>query len=193
MRRIFLLFCFLVVAIINVSFAFTEVVSSEKNEKIIIMGDIAGALVSGGYLVPRVRIVSQQKLIGFGGEAISFYGINQKDFYLLVMGLIKLGWFHLGMGGSVMARVPQLSKEQSDIWASNLGKIYPAVSLGINVPIWKIGPGKLGLNSSLDAFFSAFPVKENVQNIGEAILIPFVFTLLNMVKLTAGISYTIDF
>ncbi len=189
MRRIFVFLFFVGITTIIVSFASAEPAASGKNVKVTIMGDGAVAMISGGYLVPGVRIVYQPKLLGAGGEVMSFYGQGQ-DFYLLALGLVKLGWFHLGLGASMMVKLPQY---QPNDWSSDLNKSEPAVSLGVNVPVWKIGPGRLGMNVSLDAFLSAFPMSDNVQNLGQALIEPVIFALFSAVKLTGGLSYVIAF
>jgi len=170
------------------------------------------------YLVPGVRIVYQPKFLGAGGEIVSFYGQKQ-DFYLLAFGLVKLGWFHLGLGGSMMVKLPQ---DQQEIWTSMLlDRLLPAVSLGVNSPIWKLGPGRLELNASLDAFMSAFPIstefalnpppnfEQNLKQnppqafwqaistgIGTGIgagIGRFFYAFFSTFKLTGGLSYVIAF
>ncbi|NOY08524.1 MAG: hypothetical protein GXP33_06755 [Spirochaetes bacterium] len=194
MRKVLISLFFIGMTTFVVSSASAEPAASGKNVKVTIMGDSDVALISGIYLVPGVRIVYQPKLLGAGGEVMSFYGTGQKDLYLLAVGLVKLGWFHLGLGGSMMVKLPQVPQDQSNDWTSDLGKLMPAVSLGVNVPVWKIGPGRLGFNASLDAFFSAVPVSDNVQNFSQALGAIFeavLFTELNIVKLTGGLSYVI--
>ncbi len=186
MRRVLFFLFFIGIITVNVSFASAEPAASGKSVKVTIIGDGAFALVSGDYLVPGVRIVYQPKLLGAGGEIVSFYG-QQQDFYLSALGLVKLGWFHLGLGVSMMVKLP---RDNPDLWTSDLDKLMPAVSLGVNAPVWKIGPGRLGFNASLDAFLSTFPMPDNL-NLAGAIGVPILFALMSAVKLTGGLSYVI--
>lgn len=156
------------------------------------------------YLVPTFACTVQPDPNGFGmGAELKLADGLLGDTYLAGLLLFKFGYIDFGVGVSsrlVGTADPSLSYTDDSLVA--------ACRLGITGPIWTVGPGKLGLNASLDFLATEYSPNEfkmpSVTNLGEGmvwgIMLP-VYLLgyalgefgLATVKLSAGLNYTLDF
>ena len=149
------------------------------------------------YLVPTVACTVQPDPNGFGmGAELKLPVGLLGDKYLAAMLLFKFGYLDFGVG--VSSRLagttdPSVSYE----WGvSQVGTLR----LGITGPIWKAGPGKLGLNVSLDFLATEYSPtnweEEGLSGLEIVLLLPYLLGVEGIRafgKLSIGVNYTLDF
>jgi len=155
--------------------------------------------IQGAFLTPSIALTWQPGLVGAGAEVKVPIGLSLGDRYVEAMALLKLGWFDLGAGVSAML-VPPTGDTTDLTYPVSPGGLLFAARVGLTAPLLSLGPGKLGLDVSLDAFatetrLTQAPAPSSLGDlIGQIIVYPFVWLFdmaLNSVKLSAGVSYTI--
>jgi hypothetical protein len=97
--------------------------------------------------------------LGIGAELGINQGLTYQDLHATGFIFVKLGWFYLGGGISYELKDSVLPENSEyDTFAYPTDPINPAFTTGLNIPIFKIGPGKLGLCSSLDWYVTDEPI-----------------------------------
>jgi hypothetical protein len=150
-----------------------------------------GSSIATQYLSVHPAFVWKPSFFGLGIGVKNFLGLNYADIYMAPYARIELSWFYLGGGASLSVKGPY---DPTGIVID-----VPTVSLfattGLAVPIIPLGPGKLGLDISLDFFISSIEV-DDPDSIEEALFVtPFAVglaTILTMPKLTAGVHYVVS-
>ena len=155
--------------------------------------------LGGDFLNLGVRGVYQPRLWGAGLELRFPWSASRGDSYALLSAMVLLGWFDLGVGASVMMTAPRPS---SYVVSSG---ILPSATMGMLIPGFKVGPGRLGLNASLDFFITAFPMSLGASafsyalthpgpSLGSQVFGPGMAAVLAeataLVKLTVGLNYS---
>jgi hypothetical protein len=145
------------------------------------------ASIVGIYVTPTVGFFWQPKVFGLGVEGRYLIGTTYGDMYLVGFGILKLWWLYAGVG-------VELPVSMGALGTMTESQLLPAVTLGLNAPIVKLGPGKLGINASTDFIITATAVDTSADSLGEAIgnVVGAAFILiLGGVKVDLGVTYSI--
>jgi hypothetical protein len=149
------------------------------------------------YLVPTVAITIQPEPsgLGVGGELALPVG-PRGDRYMAVMAILKIGMLDIGAGFSTRL----VGTADPSLFYPKTPQMF-AGRLGITWPIWTIGPGRLGLNASVDWLFTEYlPTKYPApKTFGDILTYIFILPALGgaeaikaCAKVSAGMNYTID-
>jgi hypothetical protein len=144
--------------------------------------DLTACLFSA-YATPAVSLVWQPKILGIGAEARGLIGLADGDVYLVALGLVKVWWFYAGVGIDL-----PVSYGSTGMSISSDG-LLPAITLGLDAPLWQIGPGKLGINAGVDFILTAIAA-DSEDPFGAAIG-SLIMTVYGSVKADIGITYSI--
>jgi hypothetical protein len=142
--------------------------------------DVSACLFSV-YAMPAVSLVWQPKLFGLGVEARYLASLDDLGSYFVAMGLVKLGWFYAGFGVDMLTAFPNSSSMEPTV----------AMSLGLDAPLIQLGPGKLGVNASLD-LTPTIEIYESDDALA-AIFMTIMEIVYGMVKVSGGVTYSIPF
>jgi hypothetical protein len=153
------------------------------------------------YLVPTVAFTVGPPEFQFGAEVKLPVGLRG-DKYLAAMLLLKFRYADFGVGVSTRL-----------VGTADSSLAYPdapqsfTCRMGINWPIWTIGPGKLGLNTSVEWLSTEYAPSEynppTATSLEEGMLgffiIPFYAigwaigeAIKEGAKLSVGVNYTLD-
>lgn len=135
--------------------------------------------VPAAYVTPEISFTWQPGLFGLAVEGRCLIGLEYQDVYLVGFGLVKLGWLYVGVGyESPIALAPGATVQS-----------MPALTAGLDIPIFTLGPGKLGLNISADWILTVIPAES--ENAFGAAIGTILLTLIGSVKASAGVLYSI--
>ncbi len=121
-----------------------------------------GASIYEAWLIPAFQAdFMLLPWLGVGGELKGYYGFKFHGMYLAAMAHARLGPFYLGGGASTYLKHGALDATTSTEWDGityavmdgqdpNGFVILPALTAGLILPIFKVGPGRLGINTALD-------------------------------------------
>ncbi len=177
--------------------ACSVVVSAQEEEEndgnFELKGSISlGSSIATQYVSVHPAFVWKPSFFGIGIGVKSFLGLNYADIYAAPYGRIELSWFYIGAGASLSVKGPF---DPAGIVIDVPTASFFATA-GLAAPIIPLGPGKLGLDISLDFFISSIEV-DDPESIEEALFVtPFAVGLaaiLTMPKLTAGVHYVVSF
>ena len=144
---------------------------------------MAGVCIGAVYAVPSIGLTWQPGLWGLGLEVRGLTNPAQPDFYLVPFLEGRIGWFFLGLG----LDLPLVLGGGA---ASSSGPI-PAATLGLDLPVVAMGPGKLGLSLSADAILTLISgASSGGTPIGDAFG-TILLTLFGSAKMTAGLHYSV--
>lgn len=149
-----------------------------------------GSSLATQYLSLNPAFLWKPDFFGAGLGVKNFLGLNYGDIYIAPYLRSEFGWFYLGGGWTFPVKGP-----------GDVGNVVEVPSsffatLGLAAPIVDLGPGKLGVDISIDGFVSSIEV-DDPKSIEEALLVtPFVAgmgVVLTIPKINAGVMYVIDF
>jgi hypothetical protein len=164
MKKILVL---LVLAALTAAPAFSEV-----GLKMFMKGEAAAdTAFIDWFIVPAVGFAYQPGLLGAGVELKAYYG-PRSDGYFVALGELRIWWFYLGAGISFAEFYP------SGPYVAPEG-VNLAATLGLDLPVIKLGPGSLIVNVGLDTVFTALPAGV-------------VSTFLSSGKVTLGLGYRFE-
>jgi len=186
--RTVMLFCLLVVGTLG----WTE---ENKGTGLVLTGRVMGSIAcsplivasegNGLYITPSLSLDWRSDAFGIGLEVRGLTSPTAQDFYLLAFLVARTGWFFFGGG----FEIPLVSAVQ--ITNSMGNSLLPALTLGMDIPIVPIGPGKLGLTASVDLIYTYISI-EGSSAAGDVIL-TILNTVYGIMKATAGLNYSIPF
>ena len=130
-------------------------------------------------------------LLGAGAGVKAYRGLGHDGFYVGPYGRIELGWFYLGAGPFFLLRQPS-----GDDWVQVDGGTSFIGLAGIQVPLARLGPGQLALDTGID--FSVTPSKliesESDSFVGAligSIVATIVGAAANSLKANVGLAYSL--
>lgn len=154
-------------------------------------GDVSGGgvlSIGGIHLSAKTSLSYQPGLIGIGGGVKGFYGFTLNDLYLAPFIKVDLGSLYLGAGGLFMLTE---EREGTATPIPEVGQIaLPFVTLGLAAPLGGEGPGRLGMDVSID--FAPTAIESDAENLGEA-LGSAIVAALGSFKLSLGLLYSFKF
>jgi len=108
--------------------------------------------------------------LGVGAEAGIHSGLTYQDLHSTGYLFLKLGGFYIGGGVSLEMADSMLPADSEYDTFSTIEMFHPAVTMGLLIPIIQLGPGKLGVNLSLDWFVTDIPIYYLEQEEDESII-----------------------
>jgi hypothetical protein len=141
--------------------------------------DVETSMALIGQVVPGVSVTWQPGTFGFGAEVDLPVDLAQGSTYINALVLGTIGWFRIGLGFSAMVFPP----------ASGGPYIFPEspariLKVGLAIPGWKAGPGKIGV----DVFAAVFETVTPGSGLGGSLL-----SAQNMFKVGIGVHYSVGF
>ncbi len=140
-------------------------------------------------------------LPALGGGAKIQFGMAYADIYAAPYLGAELGWVYLHGGFNFLVKGPDPAASANGFVVPQTGEdgdmFLPYLALGIAPPLFKAGPGSLGLDIGLAIAPSASPVEiqDGADNILGDILATMLGTVFgavfNLIKLGLSLSYTI--
>jgi hypothetical protein len=135
--------------------------------------------------------------MSIGGELDYYAGLSHLDMYLCGYVLTKWWYFYAGPGIVFKVREARLYVGTQ---YTNFAYLDPPVSIaatvGANVPLFELGPGRLGFDGSIDWFPTDLPSSLNNPNPVAAYFASMGQGVLGFAagfKLFAEVSYTVRF
>jgi len=139
------------------------------------------------YVVPNVSFTWQPGRIGVGVDLRSLVGLRDGDVYGLACVDARIGrFFYIGGGLCV-----PISYGDSGA-ASSSESVTPALTLGFDIPIISIGPGKLGINAGMD-YLITWDTLTNDNDLGAALGNAIWAPTYGAIKADIGLIYSLSF
>lgn len=130
-------------------------------------------------------------IFGIGAGVKSHFGIGHDAFYLGPYVRGEIGWFYLGLGPLILLQQPSGSE-----WARLDDGVSVIVPSGFQIPLVRVGPGRLGVDLGLDFSLTTTRVltTESDSVIGTIIgtIVATTFgAVMNSFKANAGLFYSV--
>jgi len=155
-----------------------------KGTGLTVTGKAMGSFTIGAaYLTPSIGVAWQPDLWGIGLEVRGLINPVQGDWYLIPFLEGRVGWFFLGAG-------LDLPMGYGSTGGSSSSGLLPAATLGLDIPIVQVGPGKLGASFSADAILTVITATSSDSSLGNAIG-TILLTIYGTVKVSGGLNYAI--
>ncbi len=189
-RLIFILLC--------LSFAAFSFGESEKGLRV-------DAEIGASFSLFSTYVTAHPKLmydLGFpavGAGVGAYFGTTFSDIYIGPFASLELGWLYFDIGGMFKVVDPDESKVENgyiDYYAES--PVMPWAATGLAIPIFPIGPGKLGADISLGFIPTSSPIQtvDSGSILGDligAIFGNIITSVFDSAKFGASLFYTVTF
>lgn len=172
-----------------------------ENEKGLRMDAEIGAAFSlfSTYVTAHPKLMYDLGFPAIGGGVAAYFGTTFSDIYIGPFASLELGWLYFDIGGMFKAVDPDEEKVESgyiDYYAES--DIMPWVATGLAIPIFPIGPGKLGADISVGFVPTSSPVQDvdSGSVFGDfigALFGTIILSVFDSAKFGASLFYTIEF
>ncbi len=196
MKRLFVFSILALIAVLAAGTLFAEDVEPGVR---IDTGFGVSASIYESFITVTPKAVYDFGLAALGGGVKTYFGLDFADIYIAPFVAAELGWFYLYFGLDIMVKAPDEAASETGFAVPAYDEnLLPFASLGMAPPLFSVGPGKLGLDFSVDFIATASPVEvtdDTGSFIGDAIgtifstITGFVF---NLIKIGASLFYTIS-